>query len=69
MILDKSITINEQVEMGMKNHEVVPGQLVSSIAGLRDCSSYKILRELVKHRLVTYEHCKGTHTHTYTISV
>ena len=45
--------------MGMKNHEIVPAELVSSIAGLKSSGCYKILRELAKHRLVTYEHQKG----------
>ncbi|XP_003386443.1 PREDICTED: serine/threonine-protein kinase RIO2-like [Amphimedon queenslandica] len=46
------------VEMGMKNHEIVPAELISSIAGIRSSGCYKILRELAKHRLVTYEHQK-----------
>uniref|UniRef100_A0AAY5K4J3 Serine/threonine-protein kinase RIO2 n=1 Tax=Esox lucius TaxID=8010 RepID=A0AAY5K4J3_ESOLU len=46
------------VEMGMKNHEVVPVSLISSIASLRHGGCNKILRELVKHKLVAYEHTK-----------
>ena len=48
-----------KVEMGMKNHEVVPDSLISSIAGLRSAGCHKILRELVKHNLLCYEHQKG----------
>lgn len=55
--------------MGMKNHEVVPAQLVSSIAGLRDSGAHKVLRELVKHRLVAYEHHKGVCMGSYIIYV
>ena len=44
-----------QVEMGMKNHELVPTSLVASIADLKHGGSHKILRELTKHKLVCYE--------------
>ena len=43
------------VEMGMKNHELVPGSLIASIASLRHGGVHKILRELSKHRLLSYE--------------
>lgn len=46
------------VEMGMKNHEIVPVSLLSSIASLRHGGCNKILRELVKHKLVVYERTK-----------
>ncbi|XP_061172147.1 serine/threonine-protein kinase RIO2-like [Saccostrea echinata] len=44
------------VEMGMKNHELVPSPLVASIAHLHGGGCHKVLRELNKHRLVAYEH-------------
>jgi len=43
------------VEMGMKNHELVPTSLVASIADLKHGGSHKTLRELTKHKLVCYE--------------
>ncbi|XP_023330318.1 serine/threonine-protein kinase rio2 isoform X2 [Eurytemora carolleeae] len=43
------------VEMGMKNHELVPGSLIASIASLRHGGVHKMLRELCKHRLLSYE--------------
>ncbi|XP_044052721.1 serine/threonine-protein kinase RIO2 [Siniperca chuatsi] len=43
------------IEMGMKNHEIVPVRLLSSIASLKHGGCNKILRELVKHKLVVYE--------------
>lgn len=49
-----------QVEMGMKNHEVVPANLVASIAGLKHGGCHKILRQLVQHKLLCYEHKKGS---------
>ncbi|XP_062307183.1 serine/threonine-protein kinase RIO2 [Osmerus eperlanus] len=49
------------VEMGMKNHEIVPVNLLSSIASLKHGGCNKILRELVKHKLVAYEHTKAVH--------
>lgn len=48
-----------QVEMGMKNHEIVPVSLLSSIASLKHGGCNKILRELVKHKLVVYERTKS----------
>lgn len=47
------------VEMGMKNHEIVPVSLLSSIASLKHGGCNKILRELVKHKLVAYERTKS----------
>ncbi|CAG8519645.1 9907_t:CDS:10 [Cetraspora pellucida] len=41
------------VEMGSKNHEVVPTSLVAQIAGLRHGGSHKILGELAKKNLVS----------------
>ena len=49
----------EQVEMGMKNHEIVPVSLLASIASLKHGGCNKILRELVKHKLLSYEHTKS----------
>ncbi|XP_021077101.1 serine/threonine-protein kinase RIO2 [Mus pahari] len=46
------------VEMGMKNHEIVPCSLVASIASLKHGGCNKILRELVKHKLIAWEHTK-----------
>ncbi|KAI8774740.1 serine/threonine-protein kinase RIO2 [Biomphalaria glabrata] len=43
------------VEMGMKNHELVPPALVAAIAHLPTGGSHKKLRELHKHGLVAYE--------------
>lgn len=44
------------VEMGMKNHEIVPAPLIASIAHLHSGGCHKVLKELSKHRLVAYEH-------------
>lgn len=49
--------------MGMKNHEIVPVSLLSSIASLKHGGCNKILRELVKHKLVVYERTKSKETH------
>ncbi|XP_019465665.2 serine/threonine-protein kinase RIO2 [Meleagris gallopavo] len=47
-----------KVEMGMKNHEIVPASLIASIASLKHGGCNKILRELGKHRLLAYERTK-----------
>ncbi|KAF6126951.1 RIO kinase 2 [Phyllostomus discolor] len=46
------------VEMGMKNHEIVPCSLVASIASLKHGGCNKVLRELVKHKLIAWERTK-----------
>lgn len=43
------------VEMGMKNHELVPGRLIESIAKLRRGNCYKVIRGLLKHKLLAHE--------------
>ncbi|CAM4539887.1 unnamed protein product [Leuciscus chuanchicus] len=47
------------VEMGMKNHEIVPVNLIASIASLKHGGCNKVLRELVKHKLLAYERSKA----------
>lgn len=44
--------------MGMKNHELVPGILAASIANLKSGGVHKLLRELCKHKLLSYERGK-----------
>lgn len=43
------------IEMGMRNHELVPLQLLAVIASLKHGGCHKILRELVRHKLVAYD--------------
>lgn len=42
------------VEMGMRNHELVPVELITSIAKLRHGGSYRILSTLLRHKLVAH---------------
>ena len=46
------------VEMGMKNHELVPVELVSAISGLKHGGAYKYIRDLLKHKLVHHDNQK-----------
>jgi len=46
------------VEMGMKNHQWVPVQLIETIAHLRRGSAYKMLSLLLKHKLVAHNRGK-----------
>ncbi|KAL6258563.1 hypothetical protein P5V15_010518 [Pogonomyrmex californicus] len=46
------------IEMGMKNHELVPATLAAQIANLRYGGVHKLLKELCKHRLLSYERGK-----------
>ncbi|KAF5842585.1 Rio2, N-terminal-domain-containing protein [Dunaliella salina] len=43
------------VEMGQKNHQIVPLPLIDSISGLKHGGAYKCLRELLKHKLVHHD--------------
>ncbi|KAH9324289.1 hypothetical protein KI387_004467 [Taxus chinensis] len=46
------------VEMGMRNHEIVPAELVDRIAGLKHGGTYKNLRTLLRHKLVHHDSSK-----------
>ncbi|CAG0921541.1 unnamed protein product [Notodromas monacha] len=46
------------VEMGMRNHELVPHALVASIANLRHGGVGKLVRQLCRHKLLSYERGK-----------
>ena len=49
--------------MGMKNHETVPTQLLSQIANLKHGGCHKVLKELVKNKLLSYDKNRnGIHT-------
>jgi RIO kinase 2 len=43
------------IEMGMKNHELVPTQLIHSIAKLKFGGTPKALSNLHKHKLIFHE--------------
>lgn len=38
-----------------KNHELCPGSMIASVANLKSVGVHKLLKELCKHKLVTYE--------------
>ena len=46
------------VEMGMKNHEIVPVELIVSIAQLRHGGAHKILSTLLQYKLITHDRKK-----------
>ncbi|XP_065203698.1 serine/threonine-protein kinase RIO2 [Planococcus citri] len=54
------------VEMGMKNHELVPTMLIASIAALHHGGVHKILQQLSKQELVAYE--RGKHYDGYRLT-
>jgi len=54
------------IEMGMKNHELVPTPLIAQIANLRGGGLHKLLSELCKHRLVSFE--RGRHYDGYRLN-
>ncbi|KAG8371540.1 hypothetical protein BUALT_Bualt13G0098500 [Buddleja alternifolia] len=46
------------VEMGMRNHEIVPAELIARIASLKHGGTYKVLKNLLKHKLVHHDSSK-----------
>ena len=42
------------IEMGMKNHEIVPVNLIQSISKIRNTSVHRILANLLKHKLIKH---------------
>jgi RIO kinase 2 len=52
---EASLSNMSKAEMGMRNHEVVPTSLISSISQLRSGGVHKVLGELAKNGLVSRE--------------
>lgn len=44
--------------MGMRNHELVPAQLIQSIAKLKRANTFKIIQNLLKHKLIMHKNLK-----------
>ena len=42
------------IEMGMRNHEIVPVELIQSISKIRNTSVRRILANLLKHKLIKH---------------
>lgn len=43
------------VEMGMRNHEIVPADLIHRIASLKHGGTYKVLKNLLKNKLLHHD--------------
>ncbi|CAA7019339.1 unnamed protein product [Microthlaspi erraticum] len=46
------------VELGMRNHEIVPAELVTRIADLKHGGTYKVLKNLLKYKLLHHDSSK-----------
>ncbi|KAK3222704.1 hypothetical protein Dsin_009729 [Dipteronia sinensis] len=46
------------VEMGMRNHEIVPAELIDRIASLKHGGTYKVLKNLLRHKLLHHDSSK-----------
>lgn len=42
------------IEMGMKNHEYVPMDLIERISHNKRANAYKIMKQLIKNKLVEH---------------
>ena len=45
----------QAVEQGMKNHDIVPVELISSIAALKHGGAYKCLSNLLRNKLIKHD--------------
>ena len=55
----KDFRVLEAVEKGMRNHGLVPGPLVATLANLRHGGSGKIISSLLRDKLLSHESKKG----------
>ena len=46
------------IEMGMRNHEIVPVTLIQSIAKLKRGNTFKVIQNLLKHKLLEHSNTK-----------
>uniref|UniRef100_A0A1J3JAW7 Serine/threonine-protein kinase RIO2 n=1 Tax=Noccaea caerulescens TaxID=107243 RepID=A0A1J3JAW7_NOCCA len=46
------------VELGMRNHEIVPSEIVEKIAKLKHGGTYKVLKNLLKYKLLHHDSSK-----------
>ncbi|CAM8983254.1 unnamed protein product [Rhodiola kirilowii] len=46
------------VEMGMRNHEIVPAELIERIACLKHGGTYKVMKNLLKYKLLHHDSSK-----------
>ncbi|KAL2248302.1 UNVERIFIED_CONTAM: Serine/threonine-protein kinase rio2 [Sesamum indicum] len=46
------------IEMGMRNHEIVLSELIDRIASLKHGGTYKVLKNLLKHKLLHHDSSK-----------
>lgn len=44
--------------MGMKNHELVPAPLIQAIAKIKRANVFKIIQNLLKHKLIMHKNIK-----------
>jgi hypothetical protein len=54
--------LHDQTEMGTRNHDVVPKDLIARIAKLRSGGVHHILRDLTKTKLLAWDNTKCTLT-------
>mmetsp|Transcript_85018 Transcript_85018/g.147517 ORF Transcript_85018/g.147517 Transcript_85018/m.147517 type:complete len:501 (+) Transcript_85018:98-1600(+) len=57
-ITKEEFRIMTAIEMGMRNHELVPVPLIESIAKLNRGGTFKIIQTLLRHKLVAHENKK-----------
>ncbi|GAB4858974.1 Serine kinase [Ancistrocladus abbreviatus] len=46
------------VEMGIRNHEIVPSELIDRIASLKHGGTFKALKNFLKHKLLHHDPSK-----------
>lgn len=57
-ITKEEFRVMTAIEMGMRNHEIVPVPLIESIAKLNRGGTFKIIQTLLRHKLVAHDNKK-----------
>lgn len=57
-LLRDDFKVLSAVETGMRNHELVPAEVVHRMAGLKHGGTFKVLKNLLKHKLVHHDSSK-----------
>ena len=55
---DEHFRVLTAIEMGMRNHQIVPAPLIQSIAKVKSADTFKVIQTLLKHKLIMHKNLK-----------
>ncbi|EGD72953.1 atypical/RIO/RIO2 protein kinase [Salpingoeca rosetta] len=62
----KQLRVLHACELGMRNHELVPKEILTNITKMRSGSLHKVVMELLRHKLLGYNNSKTTNGYRLT---